>query len=113
MEEVIDELEKSLIVLKNKEVDLLLGFQSYPTENCDNHILRFSKVSSIAQNSQKFQIGFADHANPNNQMKFAIACTAVGAGYEVIEKHLTLGKIMNSRTTNLLLIQMSLKNLFI
>ena len=27
-------------------------------------------------------------------MKFAIACTAVGAGYKVLEKHLTLGKVM-------------------
>ena len=69
----IDEIEKALIILKNKKVDLLLGFQSYPTENCDNHIFRFSKVSSLALKIHKnFRIGFADHANPNNQMKFQL-----------------------------------------
>ena len=90
-----DEIEKALLILKNKKVDLLLGFQSYPTENRDNHIFRYSEVSNLALKIHKnFRIGFADHANPNNQMKFAIACTAVGAGYEVLEKHLTLGKVM-------------------
>ena len=91
----LDEIEMALNILRNKKVDLLLGFQSYPTENSDNHILRFTRVSNLALKIHKnFRIGFADHANPNKQMKFAIACTAVGAGFEVLEKHLTLGKVM-------------------
>lgn len=91
----LDEIEKALTILKNKTVDLLLGFQSYPTENKDNHICRLKTLENALENKfSNFRMGFADHAQPNDGLKYAIACTAIGAGSKVLEKHLTLGKVM-------------------
>ncbi len=91
----IDEIEIALSILKNKTVDLLLGFQSYPTHTEDNHICRVKTLEKALENKfSNFRIGFADHAQPNDGLKYAIACTAIGAGSKVLEKHLTLGKVM-------------------
>ncbi len=91
----LNEIETALDLLKNKTVDLLLGFQSYPTENVDNHISRLITLNTALKNKfSNFRLGFADHAQPNDGLKYAIACTAIGAGSKVLEKHLTLGKVM-------------------
>tara|TARA_B100001250_G_scaffold149451_1_gene128020 strand:+ start:18125 stop:19126 length:1002 start_codon:yes stop_codon:yes gene_type:complete len=91
----LDEIEKALTILKNKTVDLLLGFQSYPTETQDNQICRVKTLENALENKfSNFRMGFADHAQPNDGLKYAIACTAIGAGSKVLEKHLTLGKVM-------------------
>ena len=91
----LNEIETALNILKNKTVDLLLGFQSYPTANADNHISRLITLNNALKNKfSNFRIGFADHAQPNDGLKYAIACTAIGAGSKVLEKHLTLGKVM-------------------
>ena len=91
----LDEIENALAILKNKTVDLLLGFQSYPTENKDNHICRVKTLENALENKfSNFRMGFADHAQPNDGLKYAIACTAIGAGSKILEKHLTLGKVM-------------------
>ena len=91
----LDEIEKALAILKNKTVDLLLGFQSYPTETKDNQICRVKTLENALENKfSNFRMGFADHAQPNDGLKYAIACTAIGAGSKVLEKHLTLGKVM-------------------
>lgn len=91
----LDEIEKALTILKNKTVDLLLGFQSYPTETKDNQICRVKTLENALENKfSNFRMGFADHAQPNDGLKYAIACTAIGAGSKVLEKHLTLGKVM-------------------
>lgn len=88
------EIEKAIQILKNKNLVLLCGFQGYPTKTADNHIGRMNvikeKVNSI---HSSFQMGFADHPG---EEKFAstICLVALGAGAEVIEKHLTLGKVM-------------------
>lgn len=91
----LDEIENALNLLKNKNIDLLLGFQAYPTENKDNDISRLITLKKYLQIKYKnFRIGFADHAPPNNGLKYGLACAAIGAGAEVLEKHLTLGKVM-------------------
>ena len=91
----LDEIENALSILKNKTVDLLLGFQSYPTQTEDNHICRVKTLKNLLENKfSNFRMGFADHAQPNDGLKYAIACTAIGAGSKVLEKHLTLGKVM-------------------
>lgn len=88
------EIEQAIKVLKNKHLILLCGFQSYPTKTEDNHILRMNvikeKASAIHHN---FQMGFADHPG-EEQFASTISLVALGAGAEVIEKHLTLGKVM-------------------
>ena len=91
----LDEIENALSILKNKTVDLLLGFQSYPTETEDNQICRVKTLKNVLENKfSNFRMGFADHAQPNDGLKYGIACTAIGAGSKVLEKHLTLGKVM-------------------
>ncbi len=91
----LDEIENALNFLNRKKIDLLLGFQSYPTENKDNQIFRLKTLSKLMKKKfSNFRIGFADHALPNGGLKYALSCTAIGAGANVIEKHLTLGKVM-------------------
>ena len=91
----MNEIEIALKILKDKTVDLLLGFQSYPTNNEDNHITRLITLKRILDKKyDNFRIGFADHAQTNDELKYAIACAAIGAGSRVLEKHLTLGKVM-------------------
>ena len=89
-----EEIERALIILKNKALILLCGFQGYPTKTEDNHIARMNLIKEKAKRIHAdFQMGFADH--PADE-KFAstICLIALGAGAEIIEKHLTLGKVM-------------------
>jgi len=91
----LDEIEYALNFLDRKKIDLLLGFQSYPTENKDNQIFRLKTLSKLMKKKfSNFRIGFADHAPPNAGLMHALSCTAIGAGAKVLEKHLTLGKVM-------------------
>ena len=91
----LTEIELAISILKNKNIILLLGFQSYPTPNNDNQISRVSYLNDyLLKKYNNIEIGFADHPDPNSSLGFALAATAVGAGATIIEKHLTLGKIM-------------------
>ena len=89
------EIELAISILKNKNIILLLGFQSYPTPNNDNQISRVNYLKEyLLKKYNNVEIGFADHPDPTSSLGVALAATAVGAGATVIEKHLTLGKIM-------------------
>jgi len=91
----LKEIELAISILKSKNIVLLLGFQSYPTPNNDNQISRVSYLKEyLYKKNNNVEIGFADHPDPNSSLGIALAATAVGAGATVIEKHLTLGKIM-------------------
>ena len=88
------EIEQALNVLKNKHLVLLCGFQGYPTKTEDNHILRMNVIKEKATVIHpNFQMGFADHPG-EEQYTSTISLVAIGSGAEVIEKHLTLGKVM-------------------
>jgi N,N'-diacetyllegionaminate synthase len=91
-----EEIRKALHILENKNLVLLLGFQGYPTENQDNQIDRVRLFNELFKSSanKHIEIGFADHATPDTALRFSIAATSLGAGARVIEKHLTLGQIM-------------------
>jgi sialic acid synthase SpsE len=89
------EILVALNILKNKEVILLFGFQSYPTPNADNHINRIRKGADIFSNfHSNIKIGFADHANPETNIHLGLGALAIGVGALVLEKHLTLAKCM-------------------
>lgn len=89
------ELSQALEILAHKQVVLLFGFQGYPTPNEANQIARIRFMAErLGQNQPNVSSGFADHASPDSPLRFALAATAIGAGAKVIEKHLTLGKIM-------------------
>lgn len=91
----LSELQRAIEILAAKEVVVLLGFQAYPTPNDANQIARVrflvQRLSGVHPN---VMIGFADHAAPEAPLRYALAAMAMGAGATVIEKHLTLGKIM-------------------
>jgi len=88
------EIEEVLKILKNKKVEVLLGFQGYPTKTEDNHIRRLLHLKiKVAEIHNNFQIGFAPHPGENDFQNI-LSLTAIGAGAQIIEKHLTLGKIM-------------------
>ncbi len=89
------ELDMALEILSKKQVIILLGFQGYPTLTSDNQISRVALLANrFKDSSQEVAIGFADHAEQNTPLKYALAAAAIGAGARVLEKHLTLGKVM-------------------
>lgn len=91
----VNEIEKAINILGNQEVVVLLGFQGYPTPNETNQIARVQLlVKRFSQSHPNIKIGFADHASPDSPLKYALAASALGAGATVLEKHITLGKVM-------------------
>jgi N,N'-diacetyllegionaminate synthase len=89
------ELDRALEILSNKQVIILLGFQGYPTLTPDNQISRVALlVNRFKSSSQDVVVGFADHAEQNSPLSYALAAAAIGAGATIIEKHLTLGRVM-------------------
>lgn len=92
---MLGELQQALKVLSRKEVVVLAGFQGYPTPNGTNQIARVRKLIDVLGRSHpQVAIGFADHAPPDSPLRHALAASALGAGATVLEKHLTLGKVM-------------------
>lgn len=90
-----NEIKHALGKLSGKEVVLFLGFQGYPTPNDSNQIARISLLKQYAHKKfPRVQIGFADHAPSGDALRHALAATAIGAGATVLEKHLTLAKVM-------------------
>lgn len=89
-----DELDQAVALLDGKEVTILLGFQGYPTPNACNHIDRVRLVAERYRQHTQVSVGFADHASPDNPLRYALAAMAIGAGARSLEKHLTLGKAM-------------------
>ena len=88
------EIATALSILTKKQLVLLCGFQAYPTNTEDNHIARMNLIAAKASKiHQNFSIGFADHPG-EHQYANTISLVALGAGANCIEKHLTLGKVM-------------------
>jgi sialic acid synthase SpsE len=89
------EILVALNLLKNKQIILLFGFQSYPTANSDNQINRIKLASEVfSKVHTNIQFGFADHANPETNIHLGLGAIALGFGAVVLEKHLTLSKSM-------------------
>tara|TARA_B110000046_G_scaffold147667_1_gene155370 strand:- start:75 stop:1079 length:1005 start_codon:yes stop_codon:yes gene_type:complete len=88
------EIENALKIFNSKSLVLLCGFQGYPTKTVDNHIARMNVIKEKAKSIHTdFEMGFADHPK-ENQYSSTISLVAIGAGASIIEKHLTLGKVM-------------------
>lgn len=89
------EIKEAISRLHEKNIVVLLGYQGYPTATETNQIARVKLLhNQFSAITTKVEIGFADHALPESSLRYALAATAVGAGATVIEKHLTLGKVM-------------------
>ena len=89
------EIERALTALGAKQVGLLIGFQGYPTPLETNQIARVRYFAErFGGTHPNVTVGFADHAQPQSPLRFALAAAAVGAGARILEKHLTLGRVM-------------------
>lgn len=89
------EIEQACRALQGKELAVLLGFQGYPTPTDTNQIARVRLLSGhLSKLHPQISVGFADHAPPDDPQRYALAATAIGAGAQVLEKHLTLGRNM-------------------
>jgi sialic acid synthase SpsE len=89
------ELDKAIEILSSKQVIILLGFQGYPTLTSENQIARVTLLANkFKGSSQSVTVGFADHAEQNSTLSYALAAAAIGAGATTLEKHLTLGRVM-------------------
>jgi N,N'-diacetyllegionaminate synthase len=91
----LSEIMQAISILEQKEIVVLLGFQGYPTPNNSNQISRISLLKNyFSKNFPNVSMGFADHASAESTLRYAFATMAIGAGAKVIEKHLTLGRVM-------------------
>ena len=88
------EIDLATSILANKELVLILGFQSYPTPIESNQIARVSLLKQKYQNSPNIQIGFADHAEPESGFAGLLGAMSIGAGATLLEKHLTLNRVL-------------------
>jgi N,N'-diacetyllegionaminate synthase len=89
------ELKRALQVLSGKRTVVLLGFQAYPTPDETNQIARVRLLAErLKAANSSVEIGFADHATPGGPLQYALSAVAVGAGATIIEKHLTLARVM-------------------
>ncbi len=91
----LSELERAISVLSAKDLVIILGFQGYPTPNNSNQISRVQLLTQrFVAMHPNLRIGFADHASPNSPLRYSLAAMAIGAGAKVVEKHLTLSRLM-------------------
>jgi sialic acid synthase SpsE len=86
--EIIFALKK----LQHKKIILMFGFQNYPTPTEKNQLQRINllKKKLSRDYKKKIQYGFADHEYSNTILRYLIPATAVGIGFTLIEKHITL-----------------------
>jgi N,N'-diacetyllegionaminate synthase len=90
----LSEIKKAVSILENKKLILMLGFQGYPTKTNDNQVERLSYIrKQILNLHSNFSLGFADHPG-KEKMNNSISILSIGLGAKVIERHLTLGKVM-------------------
>jgi N,N'-diacetyllegionaminate synthase len=88
------EIERALEILSGKRVVLLHGFQGYPTPVEANQIQRLREFAARYQGRAQIRLGFADHADPESALSLVLPAAALGTGAEVLEKHLTLAKVL-------------------
>lgn len=71
----------------NQEINLMHGYQAYPTKISNNDLLRISELKKIFGNSVTY--GFMDHTDGSNSHAIYLPATAIALGCTVIEKHIT------------------------
>ena len=88
-----DEIFQAIEILHAKQLVLLHGFQGYPTPVTANQIARLVTLADLHA-AATVRIGFADHAPEDDPLRFLLPVAAIGAGATVLEKHLTLARIL-------------------
>lgn len=80
--------------LRDKSIVLILGFQGYPTPVAANQLTRINILKSMFGDGENVRVGFADHSAPDDLTAYGLPAMALGMDVSVIEKHLTLGKVI-------------------
>jgi N,N'-diacetyllegionaminate synthase len=81
------EIRAAVELLQGKSLVLMHGFQGYPTRDEDNQIAR---LRWLRDEFPGHDIGFADHVPFDaDERRLWLAAVAIGAGANVVEKHLT------------------------
>ena len=84
----LEEIKRALDILERCNVTLMYGFQAEPTELEDNNLKRIGSLKTLYNKP----VGFQDHSAVDSELAFYIPFVALGAGVEVIEKHLPLSR---------------------
>jgi N,N'-diacetyllegionaminate synthase len=83
-----EEIDKALEILDGCHITLMYGFQAEPTETEDNNLNRIQTLKKIYNRP----VGFQDHSAGDSKLAVHLPFVALGAGADVIEKHLTLSR---------------------
>jgi N,N'-diacetyllegionaminate synthase len=86
----LEEIKKSIKILSNKKIILLMGFQGYPTRSEDNNINRIELLKKFFFSNKNICYGFADHDINKRNLSNNASLVAIGSGCSFIEKHLTI-----------------------
>tara|TARA_B100001057_G_scaffold499631_1_gene611049 strand:- start:4398 stop:6176 length:1779 start_codon:yes stop_codon:yes gene_type:complete len=85
------EIKDAVHILKKlnfkKEINLMHGYQAYPTEINNNDLYRISELKKIFGDSVTY--GFMDHTDGSNKHSIYLPAIAIALGCTVIEKHIT------------------------
>jgi sialic acid synthase SpsE len=90
----LPEIERAVSIFEGKELCLMAGFQGYPTREEDNQIGRLNFLNRHFSDAENVSLGFADHSPPDTALSYAIPAVAIGAGATTLEKHITLGRVL-------------------
>ena len=85
------EINEAVAILQDKELVLIHGFQGYPTQAQDNQTMR---IEWLKKHFPDAGIGFADHVAEGLQERFWLSALAIGAGANVLEKHITTALVL-------------------
>jgi sialic acid synthase SpsE len=90
----LEEAKKAVMLLnsgsRKEPIILMHGFQSYPTlaEHTNlNKMLYFKDKLGLP-------VGFADHIEGDHRLNFGLCAAAIGMGAVVIEKHITISRLL-------------------
>jgi N,N'-diacetyllegionaminate synthase len=84
----LDEIQYAVDFLDEKgkkDIFLMYGFQSYPTNYADINLTKMDKIKSLFN----LPIGYADHTSYDDSNNEQISSMAAMMGYNVLEKHYT------------------------
>ena len=87
----IDFLVKNKLEKYSDKLYLIYGFQAEPTPINQNNL---HKLQLLKERYNGFKIGFMDHSDGASEQAHYLPLLAVGAGVEIIEKHLTLDRCL-------------------
>lgn len=85
---LLEEIDTALQAFKGCEVTLMYGFQGEPTKLEDNNLNRIKTLREV----YKKPVGFQDHTAGDSDCSLYTAFVAMGAGANILEKHLTLSR---------------------